>query len=442
MRRFFRKRKEENTFSVELSVPATSGMALFVFREKLLTVFDPLGSVIFQSPNVVGRVKSTGSLVFGEDAIEMHKVDHELVALTWIENLEKGEEEVSLFHLLMEHVTGKDEIREIIETVAYVGFVSTMCPVECITSATFFHRPITHDRPQVLTQFAFAPHYDLYTRNLFDNLGTASMLGILQLPIDQLLARGVIDKIVPCTTLNISNTSIYSGICNGNLAQVRYARKDYMFRGVGSKFGIANILDYFIKLLCEKGLDMTSSANREMCKSIMLENCFCSLDYEKDCKDLESKGGVLNEVDLPDGSTIALGKECFQAFEPLFRPEILGFEPGSSIQHILFDSWKNDYTLNQIEENFLVLIQDCGDGIKGLQERLVHEFMVLYLSEIGSGGNTEPSEELTSFPYAIVRPETYSTESICAAALLYTDDDLLGMYRARMRVSSGGTFMG
>ncbi len=78
-------------------------------------------------------------------------------------------------------------------------------------------------------------------------------------------------------------------------------------------------------ILAEIGVDLTSSAELEICKDLKEKLAYVSLDYEKDM--VENKETI--EATLPDGNMLQLGSQLFRAPEILFNPRLCGKElPG------------------------------------------------------------------------------------------------------------------
>jgi len=126
----------------------------------------------------------------------------------------------------------------------------------------------------------------------------------------------------------------------------------------GSKIGLEDSLNYFIKALCLKGFDLTAPIFRDELREIFFNNCYCSVDYEADCARIEENNGVEKIVVIGD-TEVPLGAELFQSIEVLFRPSMIGFENSSSIMAKVEDmiQAENIVMLNAAlieEEDFIV----------------------------------------------------------------------------------------
>ncbi|XP_034654005.1 actin-like protein 53D [Drosophila subobscura] len=97
-----------------------------------------------------------------------------------------------------------------------------------------------------------------------------------------------------------------------------------------------DLSDYLCTLLTERGLQMTTSAERDIVRDIKEKLCYVSLDYQQELMkqsprlQLDSTAdGCEREAEifeLPDGQQIRLGSERFRCPEALFQPGLLGLQ--------------------------------------------------------------------------------------------------------------------
>lgn len=90
--------------------------------------------------------------------------------------------------------------------------------------------------------------------------------------------------------------------------------------------GGKDLNEYLIKILAEKGINLTSNTERELVKSIKEKLCYVSMDFDKDLKESNKTGSADVKYDLPDGEEIIIGTERFRCPEVLFRPGLNGGE--------------------------------------------------------------------------------------------------------------------
>jgi len=137
--------------------------------------------------------------------------------------------------------------------------------------------------------------------------------------------------------------------------------------------GFVDLVNYFIKLLCIKGYDLTSAEGQAFCRDLVLKYCYVASDLESEMMRLEEKGGVLHEVKSPVGSIIELGKECFLAPECLFDPGLVGLS-NAGVAACLHDISESFTGASEIP----VLL--CGyfvEGLPGFEARLRREITEL-----------------------------------------------------------------
>ena len=88
-----------------------------------------------------------------------------------------------------------------------------------------------------------------------------------------------------------------------------------------------NLIDkYMQSKVTDLGFDASSTAKRHLIRTLKELSCFVSMDYEND---LENPEKYKQDYELPDGTTINIGKERFQIPEILFKPHLFNKEiPG------------------------------------------------------------------------------------------------------------------
>ncbi len=133
-----------------------------------------------------------------------------------------------------------------------------------------------------------------------------------------------------------------------------------------------DLTDYMLKILSERGLHYTTSAEREIVKDIKEKHCYIALDYDQELE--ESKTGSSKEQDyqMPDGSMISVGSERFRCPEVLFKPDMAGYEFGGMHKKCYESINKSDVDVRKdLYQN--ILLSGGTTCFAGIQERLTKE---------------------------------------------------------------------
>jgi len=128
---------------------------------------------------------------------------------------------------------------------------------------------------------------------------------------------------------------------------------------------------YLMKLLSNKGINISTCAERDCIKSMKENLCYCPIDYE-----LEMKKPNIPDMQrffqLPDGKTIILDQERYQCPELLFRPNLDKREIPSTQEMIKMSIDRMDWeTRNCLYEN--IVLSGASTLIQGFPERLEKE---------------------------------------------------------------------
>jgi len=84
-----------------------------------------------------------------------------------------------------------------------------------------------------------------------------------------------------------------------------------------------HVTNYLIKLLMLRGYAFNSSADFELVREIKEKICYMSIDIKKERQIAKDTTVIDKEYKLPDGTTILVGRERFEAPEILMNPALL-----------------------------------------------------------------------------------------------------------------------
>lgn len=109
-------------------------------------------------------------------------------------------------------------------------------------------------------------------------------------------------------------------------------------------FSGADINNYLMKLLNEKGYSFSTALEYEIVRDIKEKLCYVPLDLDAEMKKSDKEIEKLYE--LPDGQVIIIGKERFKTIEPFFQSTLnkeknINF----SVSEALFFSIQNNHQL-------------------------------------------------------------------------------------------------
>ncbi|WKY08999.1 hypothetical protein Q1695_001843 [Nippostrongylus brasiliensis] len=148
-----------------------------------------------------------------------------------------------------------------------------------------------------------------------------------------------------------------------------------------------DITRYLIKLLLLRGYNFNHSADFETVRLMKEKLCYVAYDVEQEQK-LALETTVLSQTyTLPDGRTIRLGGERFEAPEVLFQPHLINIEkPGLS--ETLFGCIQSSDIDTRLDFYKHIVLSGGSTMYPGLPSRLEKEMKQLYLDRVLKG-NTE-----------------------------------------------------
>lgn len=160
-----------------------------------------------------------------------------------------------------------------------------------------------------------------------------------------------------------------------------------------------DVTRYLIKLLLMRGYAFNRTADFDTVRQIKEKLCYVSYDLALDSKLSEETTVLVESYTLPDGRTIKIGSERYEAPECMFQPRLVDVEqPG--VAEMLFQCIQNA-PLDVRPELYRHIVLSGGSTMyPGLPSRLEKEMKQLYLANVLNG---DPSR-LSKFKIKIDDP--------------------------------------
>jgi len=141
-----------------------------------------------------------------------------------------------------------------------------------------------------------------------------------------------------------------------------------------------DLTEHLMKILMEGGHTFTTSAEKEIVRSIKEQLCYVAIDYEEEMTNSQ-KSMVEKEFELPDGTVIKVGNQRFRCPEALFKPSMIGMEANGFHEMTYNSIQKCDIDVRRDLFNNIVL-SGGTTMFEGLPERLTKEVGILAPSAI------------------------------------------------------------
>jgi len=141
-----------------------------------------------------------------------------------------------------------------------------------------------------------------------------------------------------------------------------------------------DLTEHLMKILMEGGHTFTTSAEKEIVRSIKEQLCYVAIDYEEEMTNSQ-KSMVEKEFELPDGTVIKVGNQRFRCPEALFKPSMIGLEALGFHEMTYNSIQKCDIDVRRDLYNNIVL-SGGTTMFEGLPERLTKEVGILAPSAI------------------------------------------------------------
>ncbi|KAG8753954.1 Arp2/3 complex subunit, actin nucleation center [Serendipita sp. 396] len=152
-----------------------------------------------------------------------------------------------------------------------------------------------------------------------------------------------------------------------------------------------DVTRYLIKLLLMRGYAFNRTADFDTVRQIKEKLCYVSYDLALDTKLSEETTVLVESYTLPDGRTIKVGSERFEAPECMFQPRLVDVEqPG--IAEMLFNCVQSSPVDIRSELYRHIVLSGGSSMYPGLPSRLEKEMKQLYLANVLNGDPTRLSK--------------------------------------------------
>mmetsp|Transcript_4509 Transcript_4509/g.10546 ORF Transcript_4509/g.10546 Transcript_4509/m.10546 type:complete len:376 (+) Transcript_4509:52-1179(+) len=247
------------------------------------------------------------------------------------------------------------------------GIVNDWEDLERLWAHTFLDqlRIDPEEHPVVVTEAPMNPkkNRERYMELLFEKFSCPAAYVVIQ-AVMSLYAAGRTTGCVMDSGDGVSHAvPIYEGYC------LPHAIKRLNLAG-------RDLTNYMVKILTERGLQMTSSSELDIVRDMKEKLCYCALDFDAENKKAESSSDIEKEYTLPDGQVVKVNSERFRTPEVLFKPTLLGKElPG--IDQATFDTIMGCDVDVRKELYHNVIMSGGSTMFPGIRERMEAELKAL-----------------------------------------------------------------
>lgn len=152
-----------------------------------------------------------------------------------------------------------------------------------------------------------------------------------------------------------------------------------------------DITKYLIKLLLLRGYAFNHTADFETVRMMKEKLCYVGYDIEQEQKLALETTFLVEQYTLPDGRTVRMSGERFEAPEALFQPHLINVE-GVGVAELLFNTIQAADIDTRSEFYKHIVLSGGSTMYPGLPSRLEREIKQLYLERVLKGDTTKLSK--------------------------------------------------
>jgi len=220
-------------------------------------------------------------------------------------------------------------------------------------------------------------HAVMICENLFTFNEVTPRLGAIlfdtfSVPAIQVASQPVLNMLFTGHYSGISIEFVYDGFY---ITAVKNAVKN-PYSIIKIPLGEGIVVDFMIKLLIERGLYLTTVAEREMVNDMVEKFAYVAYDYEEELNAYANGTSKGLEYTMLNGRKVKIGIERFKTPEVLFKPSLFGKEYAGIHKQLLLSISKCDET-DKSDYYSNIVITGKFATVPGLTERLKKEMKKL-----------------------------------------------------------------